>query len=451
MIALIALIVLLLLGLSYAKTQSPEAVDWTPSFINTKTSPYGTYITYHLLDDIFDKKNIRTTRVPIYNNLKDNLAKYISYPEEGYTYDDSLYESEDYDDEYEESSVADTIEMPDNDTIVHMPSVNPTDWYHQIENIQDTTSYIFINTAFVLEKLDLEYMLDFVGLGNNIFISAERFDNKLMDTLRISMDRNYFSSDSIFTLNDFAKKEYRFGSINNQTKLDTDSCLFPVRTLATNNKNDTVFVEVTYGKGHIYLHTLPTAFANINMLQTNKYDFGFRSLSYLPQNSLIIWDEYQKQGAIGEGSDFRMMLTNPPLRIALYIILGGLLLFMLFRSKRTQRVIPVINPPVNSSLEFLDTISNLYHRHKDFNTIVEKRHAYFLDFIRKNYYLQTENIDKDFINILSAKTNIEKEKLIQIFELYKDMASLAYIPENSFLKYNSLLEEFYRSVKTNKT
>lgn len=183
------------------------------------------------------------------------------------------------------------------------------------------------------------------------------------------------------------------------------------------------------------------------MLQTDKYDFGFRCLSYLPQNSKIVWDEYQKQGSIAEGSTFKVMLENPPLRTALYIILGGFLLFMIFRAKRTQRVIPVIQPPVNSSLEFLGTISNLYYKKKDLHTIVEKRHAYFLDFIRKNYYMSTENIDNDFTNVLSAKSGVDKDKLNELFLLFKDMTSLAYIPNETFLKYNHLLEEFYRNVK----
>ena len=217
--------------------------------------------------------------------------------------------------------------------------------------------------------------------------------------------------------------------------------------MAFNNKKDTVFIDVKYGKGHIYLHSVPSAFANVNMLQTGKYDFGFRCLSYLPKNSKIIWDEYQKQGSLGEGSDFKVMLNNPPLRVALYAILIGFLLFMLFRSKRIQRAIPIIKPPVNSSLEFLGTISNLYYRKNDFMTILIKRHAYFLDYIRKHYYMSTENIDNEFVNVLSAKSGMDKDRLSELFHIYKDLSTLAFIETQPFLRYNNLLEEFYRTVK----
>ena len=426
MIALIAVIVLLMIGLSIVKSRQPKPEDWSVTFINTKTAPYGTYITYQLLEDVFEKGNIRSTRRPIYNNLKKGIDPYIYPEEDDYTYNESDTEN------YEDTTAYN----------------DQTSWYHDLKNMPDTTSYLFVNTSFNLDDLDLEYLLDFIGLGNNVFISAEDFSYKFTDTLGIKVKKSYNRNDSIFSLKDYAGKTYPFSTLYGATRLNTDSCQHPVRVLGTDKSGqDTTFIDITYGKGHIYVHTIPTAFVNVNMLRTEKYDYGFRCLSYLPQNSKIIWDEYQKQGAIGEDSDFKVMLANPPLRIALYIILGGLLLLMIFRAKRTQRIIPVIKPPVNSSLEFLSTISNLYYKKKDFHTIVEKRHAYFLDYIRKHYYMPTENIDDEYINVLSSKSGADKDNLKELFFIYKDISTLAYIPNESFIRYNSLLEEFYRNVK----
>lgn len=462
---IVAVIVLLLIGLSFIKSRGPKPVDWTPSFVNSKTIPYGTYITYELLENVFEKKNIQTTRIPVYNNLKKINGQYLYYNEdEDYiphvstSSDDFRYTDNEYvisEDDTEYSTDIEQIKILEDtiitDTVIISEDieekVDHTAWYHDMENIKDTTSYVFINTRFSLDELDLEYLLDFVGLGNNIFVSAEIFDTRFLDTLGIMRDMSYFRSDTIFTLADYPSREYRIGNLNGLLTFNTDNCPYPVRTLATNNKNDTVFIDIKYGRGHIFLHTIPSAFTNINMLKATQYDFGFRCLSYLPENSKILWDEYQKQGMQGRDSRFRVLFANPPLRTALYIILSGFLLFMIFRTKRTQRIIPVINPPVNSSLEFLETISNLYYRKKDFRTITEKRHAYFLDFIRKNYYMSTENADPDFTSMLSAKSGMDKEKINELFSLYKDITILPYISNDLFLKYNSLLEEFYRIVK----
>ncbi len=453
LIILIGVIILLLIGLSYARSKAPKPVDWRPTFINTKTSPYGTYIAYGLLGDIFHKKNIRSTRRPIYNNLKESMEEYFTYDKSYDSYGSGYYE--DYGDEYDYTEESDTTQVNTDlvvDTVLEQGleelNYDPTEWYKSLDAEIDTAAYIFINTKFTLDKVDMQYLLDFVGLGNNVFISAESFSSSLMDTLGIKTKHRYLEADTAYYLIDSPHQKYNFTSITGETRLNTDSCNLVSRPLAFNNKKDTVFLEVQYGKGHFYLHTIPSAFANVNLLQLNKYDFAFRCLSFLPENSKIIWDEYQKQGGTDANSSiFKAMLSNPLLRIALYLILGGLLLFVIFRAKRTQRIIPVIKPHINSSLEFLGTISNLYYRKKDFKTIAEKRHAYFLDYIRKNYYMSTEKINDDFLDVLSAKSGVERQKLSNLFNLYNDIIILPHASNDIFLQYNSLLEEFYRKVK----
>lgn len=478
-IMLIVVIILMIIGMSIAKSNKPKPLDWSPTFINSKTDPFGTYITYQLLGDIFDKGKIRFTRRSVYNNLKKNVDDYFRY-DESYVYseDEAAYNDSDSEEGrvlrdsvivlIEEGDTLSAVDMYNKHTKVGLyeskkyvealadwirqtkeaENTDPTAWYRDLEALNDTTSYIFINRTFSVDKLDLEYLLDFVGLGNNVFISAESFSKNIMDSLKIRINRIGQSSDTIFSLVDSPGKKYSFGSIYAQMKLTTEKdSRLAVRALGFNAKWDTVFVEVNYGKGHFYLHTLPSAFANINQLQVDKYDFAFRSLSYLPRNSNVIWDEYQKQGPVGENSEFRVIFDSLPLHIAFYMVLTGLLLLVIFRAKRTQRAIPVINPPVNSSLEFLSTISNLYYRKKDFKDIANKRHAYFLDFIRKNYYLPTENINDEFVDVLSLKSGLEVEKLKDLFTLYKDIATLAYISNDTFLKYNGLLEEFYKKAK----
>jgi len=64
--------------------------------------------------------------------------------------------------------------------------------------------------------------------------------------------------------------------------------------------------------------------------------------------------------------------------------------------------------------------------------------------------MQTENVDKDFINILSAKSGMDSTRLSQLFTTYKEIRVLPYMSNDAFLRYNSLLEEFYRTANINK-
>lgn len=411
---------ILILVLSYAQTQKKKPPIWEPTLYNTDTNPYGTYITYNLLDDVFDNK-VHSTRQPVYTNLRKKLDGYIRYSNE---------REDDYD--YEPG--------------YSQPEV-PMSFYDSIKDISDTTAYMFINLDFELDKVDIQYFLDFIAIGNNAFISAERISRNLLDSLGIKESSKYFTLDSTYTITDYKEKSYRLRNYKRNTKLHVYDCQHPVRVLAQNSLNDTVFVQVKYGKGNIYLHTMPLLFTNYNVLKPEKYDFAFRTLSYIPENNHILWDEYQKQGLVGEQSMFRVMLNSAPLRIALYLILIGLLLYMIFESKRTQRLIPVIKKPVNSSIEFANTLSNLFYRKQDYITMTKYRMNYLLDFVRKRYYLSTETIDDEFIDFLQAKSTMERSKLEDMFTAYENILRYPSIAADYYREFNNLLEEFYRKVK----
>lgn len=437
-VAAIMGVVVILGAYSFSK-YSKKIEQWNPTFVNNETKAFDTYICYHLLSDIFDGRII-STRKPIYNNLKDSLNTYFSYDVQDQTNTDtSVYIQDDA--QYSKiEHVQDTsiIEQQNNDTD------SPLALYNDIE-LSDTTSYIFINKTFSLDNVDLEYLLDFAGIGNNVFISAEWIDSKILDTLRVKDNIDTFSADSIYHFTDAPARKYNIKTVLVNTTLNMDSCQLPFRVLAENNKDKAVLVQIRYGKGNIFLNTTPKAFTNFLMVDKKKYDFAFKNLSYLPRNNKIIWDEYQTQGPIN--SIFKELLEQPPLIVALLITIFGFVFFVIFRAKREQRTIPIIIPPINSSVEFLDTISNLYYKKKDLKTIIVKRHAYFLDYIRKHYYMSTENTNIDFIENLATKSGFEKELLSQLFDLYSEIGKYYSISNAIFLEYNRILDGFYKKAK----
>lgn len=399
--------------------------DWKPTFKKTDKNPYGTFILFDLLEDLFHEDNIIVSKDPVGEALYPYLDGYINY----YNLDD------------EEEQ--DTLTMA---------------FYDSIVDVESVTTYLSITKSFDLYHPDeLIYLLDFVAIGNNVFIAAETFDSKLLDTLKL--DNIYHIQDTAFILTDYdTAKIYNYKSVtlDNHSLIDIDSCKHPIRTLSTNKKlKQNSFVKIQYGKGFIYLNSLPVAFTNINLLDKEKYDFAFRCLSYIPQDSHIIWDEYSKKAfkrRYGEDANtgdglFKVMLNSPPLFAALMLILLGLLLYLIFASKRKQRIIPDIKLPINSSVEFMSTISNLFYKKKDYKAIVAKRHAYFLEFIRNNYHISTEKINNEFVDFLHAKSGMSKDNISNIFTLHNDIMLYLHITEEQFMRYNSLLEEFYDYAK----
>ena len=363
--------------------EQDKELSWKKTFINTDTNPYGAYITYSFLDEIYDGK-IKSVRETPTSSLK---------------------------------------------------AINDDEVY----------SFLFINESFRFSETDISYLIDFLNEGNNVFISSEEFDEKfLKERFGISAYYNRGYKDSVFVLTDYPEKKYVYSSVLNF--FNVDSCRLPYKVLAKSITGQAMFVRLELNHGYLYLHSNPLAFTNINLLDTVKYDFPFRCLSYLHRNNNIIWDEFQKQGLIEEKSTFRVILGNLPLRLALYLSFVTGLLYLLFASKRVQRIIPEITPPVNSTVEFLETIGNLYYRKRDYKILAGRRHVFFLDFVRKNYYLSTENIDSEFINKLYEKSGVDMDTINCLFNRYKELDEIE-ANADIFVRYNNALEDFYFKIK----
>ncbi len=411
----IILIVLLFVALVYIETNKKEPVSWEPTFINTDKNPYGTYICYDLLKEVFPTGAIKESRFPITNELK-----YVE--SNGYS--------------------------------------NRKQFEQVKQPFYKNTSYIFINHTFGnnfdytqkegVDKLDIKNLLSFVEEGNNAFITGERISSILLDSLKLKIEREWSSPDSIYTFTGLDQKEYALRGVKGGQFfiVKRDSCDLTMRTLVESKKEKrAIFVKIKYGEGFIYLHSMPVVFSNVNLLKSNKYDFAFKCLSYLPKTDNIIWDEYLKQGRVGEHSSFRVIWNHPALLVSYFIVIFGGLLFVLFRSKRTQRIIPVVEPPKNTSLEFLDTISNLYYQKQAYESIIDKRHSYFLDVVRTRYYLRTETIDDEFMNNLHLKSGVALDVIKSIFESRNYISHLYHVDNNALLRYNEKLEQFYREMK----
>src|SRR5579871_5141807 len=92
-----------------------------------------------------------------------------------------------------------------------------------------------------------------------------------------------------------------------------------------------------------------------------------------------------------------VLFLNRYLKWAYRIALITVIIFVFFEIKRRQRIIPVIEPLRNSTLDFVRTVGGVYfHQHNNKN-IAEKKIQYFFEFIRSHFYLSTVYLDDEFI------------------------------------------------------
>jgi hypothetical protein len=172
---------------------------------------------------------------------------------------------------------------------------------------------------------------------------------------------------------------------------------------------------VPMGSGNFLLHTQPAAFSNFHLLKGGHYKYAEDVLAAIPHGTLY-WQT--SDNLAGEsGSPLRYILSQPPLKWALYLALISLFIFMLFNAKRKQRIIAEIEPVRNTTVDFAKTIGNLYYQEGNHHTIIEKKIIYLLEKIRREYMIDTYSLDEAFVERLHLKSGIDKEDIQNVINL----------------------------------
>jgi hypothetical protein len=112
--------------------------------------------------------------------------------------------------------------------------------------------------------------------------------------------------------------------------------------------------------------------------------------------------------------------------------------------KRRQRIIPIIEPLRNTTLDFVDTIGTLYYQQGSHKEIAEKHISYFLSFLRSSFRMITTVYDDVFITRLSERSGIEKDKIKNLFNYISYIKAKQSIHEQELLQLNRMIEDFYK-------
>lgn len=319
---------------------------------------------------------------------------------------------------------------------------------------ENNSTLIFINNNIYFGDEEAEAVLNFVDKGNSVFISTSYLHGLVADTLNVEIEHDYDNfykkpSNQNFISPSLKDNERLFEDVvenGHFIRIDT------IRTtiLGTTSDEDgevreANFIKTDFGEngGKFYLHSNPFAFSNYHMLD-DKEDYAASVLSYLP-NNIYIWDNYYKAGRRIITSPLRFVLTNTALKWAFYILMFSLLIFVIFKGKRTQRIIPVVKPLENSTVEFTQTIGDLYFQTGSYSNIIDKKIKYFLEYVRSRFYLNTQELNEHFITKLSQKSSNSKEEIKKLVDLIVYLKSKNSHTEDELKLLNQSIESFKKN------
>lgn len=272
--------------------------------------------------------------------------------------------------------------------------------------LRDTTAtggnYVFVGSYAYYTETSVTDLLDYVERGNNAFIAAydlpedlatflfsddcyysfydenERILLESEDTLQMKLiwDSSAYEVHNVYNFEPYARPtRYINGGLFCDEALDNE-------IIGTFNEVNINFARLHWGEGDFFIHTNPIFFTNYYLVDSLQYQYAEAALSVLGPGP-VYWDENSRvppsaarqrnnrnarnnqQGYNGG----RNLLTGnealsyvqeqPPLALAWYTLLLATLLYVIFRGKRRQRIIPILHQRENSSKRFIDTISRL--------------------------------------------------------------------------------------------
>lgn len=344
----------------------------------------------------------------------------------------------------------------------------------------DTLSnYVFIGHNIFLDSAARMSLSHFVERGNNAFIFAQNppeyfFEDSTWTPYSHSSyynsSYNYYTDTSMYMslrhsgLAD-SSALYKFTYNVEEDSLSRDWYYFDTY-FSTEAELEIVeigymegypnMVRVPWGKGQIYFHTVPVVLTNHYLMQPTQREYAEAVLGHMHEGHIYYDDanqrpEYDYDGNRRSGgleeSALSYVLSQPALRWSLMLMLATLLAYVLFRAKRRQRIVPVLEPNTNSSLDFLQTIGRLYFLQNDHKKLASKKMRLFLSFIRGRYHISTQTLDDNLQAHIARKAQVPLDHVQEIFKKYKAIEYLDEVSDVLLIEFHSAIDRFHQTCK----
>lgn len=327
--------------------------------------------------------------------------------------------------------------------------------YSFYENDAKIKPHNILIIASELDPLSWEKIQKQVSKGSDAMILAEEFPQELQDILEIehrpfnySEESNIYLTDEKVPYDSLVIDKDQASGIFSKINLDKTEILgeeyyetsedFGIGSAAN-------FIKVKFGKGNFYLHSEPLIVTNYHILKKENQNYIQDVFSFLPERETYWFHNAYRENSSSWFPFLDFILSKPALRNAWYIFVFSVLLFIIFNAKRKQRIVPIIEPLKNKSVEFIRTIGNLYMQEGDFHDMMAKKSHYFLSRVRTELLIDTQNLDEEFEKKLQLKTGKSPEKISEAVVLIKkSLNPSAQVINEDLIKLNKALNEILK-------
>ena len=344
-------------------------------------------------------------------------------------------------------------EIRDNDESPESSSSVIDDYTYNQEPDPPRALYVIITPSFYPDEKEYDALLRFVGAGNHIFVSSFSWSKNFTDSLNLSIFQphtlvRFYDSLEVSIMHPITKDSAAFaypGKSDDTHFIRYDSNYSSV--VGHEGRHPNIIRQAYQGGGSITIHSDPLAFSNFFLLHKKNAAYYDEAFSYFPQSiSTVVWDQYfrYKRNGSSNFNSLQVILANKSFRTAFWLTLLLFALIYLFESKRKQRIIPVIKPHKNTSLDFVKTVGRLYHQYHDNKNLGLKMTAHLMEYIRQKYNMPTATLDQFFVANLAFKSGYPEDKLQHMIYKARMINDFSSVSDEELMEFHRQTEDFYK-------
>lgn len=359
------------------------------------------------------------------------------------------------------------------------------------ERLRDTTApssaYVFIGQAVLYDSTTLDHLFEFVLDGNVAFLSTKSVPQDLMwELLYDECEDTYWNDysthrDSAAVLSLRHPKLTGQGTVGRYLSAPHGYLHYAwnhfepyffceevgMTALGELNGEYINFARLPYGEGYFYFHTTPLVLSNYPLLDTTAQPYADALIAHLAAHTdRVILDEvngvteafsrrrnermdnpWDLPDGLDNDTPLSFILDQPSLAWAWYLLLGSGLLYVLFRAKRRQRVIPVVPTNRNTSLDYIQTVGQLYFQREHHKKLIQQQMRLLLRHLRDRYHVATNQLDSRFVEETAARSGIAAAHIQRTLDMFDRIERSGIVTDNTLVDFHRLVDHFYQKGK----
>jgi cbb3-type cytochrome oxidase subunit 3 len=324
-----------------------------------------------------------------------------------------------------------------------------TDWI-QLDSVlskKQNITMLFVGNRFGLQNREIDTILNRVKAGSDLFISYNELTENLIQRFFKSYEISYDFADSV-TIFVQRNKFPMYYIYQNDTLAHEWKAFSAILPIDSNYQSLSSFMEMSnfirikLGKGSILLHTNPEIFFNYQLKRTEGYRYTSFALNHLSKEKAVYLlelgrlldeeniddsalDDEEGEAERADNSYLKFILKSPGFIAALGLTFLGLILFMLFRAKRMQPIVPYLPKKKNMSLAFAETITSIYLAKQHPLGILQVQRKNFYDAVNKHFFIDISRREEDRereIRSLVEKSALPESEIRDLLFLFEPTA-----------------------------